>query len=191
MRAAKIPTILSATALAVAVFGSTPLGQAAGRLIVPNSSVGPAQLKQNAVSSKKVKDGTLLAVDFKAGQLPAGAEGAKGEKGAKGDTGAAGPKGDTGAAGQKGDKGDIGAAGVSGLQVVTASISLAAGAETMTQAYCPAGKKAVGGGFSSGQLLTTQQSYPANNDAAWSVYAKNTGNANTNLNVYAICASVG
>jgi hypothetical protein len=36
----KTPTILAATALAVAVFGSTLLGHAAGKLILPTNSVG-------------------------------------------------------------------------------------------------------------------------------------------------------
>jgi hypothetical protein len=65
---------------------------AAGTTLAKNS-VGSRQLKANAVTSSKVKDGKLLAKDFKAGQLPAGAKGATGAQGAKGD---------------KGDKGDAG-----------------------------------------------------------------------------------
>jgi hypothetical protein len=49
-----------------------PVGQAAGRLVLAKSSVGTAQLKKNAVTSAKVKNHSLLASDFKAGQLPAG-----------------------------------------------------------------------------------------------------------------------
>jgi hypothetical protein len=63
------------------------------------NSVGASQLKANSVTSGKVKNGSLLSVDFKAGQIPAGAAGASGPAGPKGDTGAAGPKGDTGAPG--------------------------------------------------------------------------------------------
>src|SRR3954452_3258975 len=47
-----------------------------------------AHLPKNSVTSKQVKNGTLKAVDFKAGELPAGV---KGDKGAKGDPGAPGP----------------------------------------------------------------------------------------------------
>jgi len=96
----KITPIIAVTALVVAVFGATPLGQAASRLVLPTNSVGAAQLKKSAVSGKKiaknavtsakVKDGTLIAADFKAGQLPAG------PKGDKGDPGLRGPKGDAG-----------------------------------------------------------------------------------------------
>jgi hypothetical protein len=99
----KITPIIAVTALVVAVFGATPLGQAASRLVLPKNSVGAAQIKKNALADKKiaknaitspkVKDGSLLAADFKAGQLPAGPtgprglQGLQGEKGAKGDPG--------------------------------------------------------------------------------------------------------
>jgi hypothetical protein len=117
----RTPTILASTALAVALFGSTSLGHAAGQLILPKNSVGAAQLKNSAVTGAKVKDGTLAAADFAAGQLPAGPAGPKGDAGAagpkgdagtqgpKGDAGIPGPKGDPGAQGPKGDKGDTGA----------------------------------------------------------------------------------
>jgi hypothetical protein len=67
---------------------------------VSKNSVGTKQLKKNAVTSAKVKNGSLKAVDFGAGQLPAGAKGdtgATGLQGPKGDTGPVGPS--TGAAG--------------------------------------------------------------------------------------------
>ncbi len=57
---------------------------------LPPKSVGSTQLKNNSVTSPKVKNHSLLAKDFKAGQLPAGAHGAKGDPGPRG------PKGDTG-----------------------------------------------------------------------------------------------
>jgi hypothetical protein len=61
---------------------------------LPKNSVGTKQLKKSAVTSPKVKDGTLLGKDFKAGQLPAGArgeQGPEGKQGAKGEPGARGP----------------------------------------------------------------------------------------------------
>ena len=62
---------------------------------VPLLSVGTPQLKSNAVISAKVKNRTLLAVDFKQGQLP---KGAKGAQGAQGPAGPSGPQGPAGAA---------------------------------------------------------------------------------------------
>ena len=81
----------------IAVFAALG-GGAYAAATLPKNSVGAAQLTKNAVTSPKVKDGSLLAKDFKAGQLP------KGDQGPKGDTGAPGAKGD------KGDKGDTGPA---------------------------------------------------------------------------------
>ena len=72
---------------------------------LPKNSVGAKQIKANAVNSSKVANRSLLAGDFKAGQLPAGAQGIQGLKGDKGDPCPAsdpnckGPKGDTGAQG--------------------------------------------------------------------------------------------
>jgi hypothetical protein len=80
-------TIVTATALVIAVFGSTPLGHAAGNLILPKNSVGVAQLKSNAVTGLKVKDGTLKAAGFTPGELPAGAVSPAGPQGSKGDKG--------------------------------------------------------------------------------------------------------
>ena len=63
---------------------------------LPKNSVGAKQLKKNAVSGKKlrknavtsskVKDFSLLAQDFKAGQLPAGSKGDRGDQGPPGPT---------------------------------------------------------------------------------------------------------
>jgi hypothetical protein len=89
---------------------------------LPRNSVGAAQLKANAVNSQKVANGTLLRGDFKAGQLPAGAQGAPGAAGpagpagAKGDTGNTGPAGPAGPAGPTGATGATGATGQTGAQ---------------------------------------------------------------------------
>jgi hypothetical protein len=83
----------------VAVF--VALGGASyAAVVLPKNSVGTKQIKNGqiktadlanaAVTSPKVKDGSLLSADFAPGQLPSGASGLKG------DTGPQGPKGDTG-----------------------------------------------------------------------------------------------
>jgi hypothetical protein len=63
MSGSKTPTILAITALAVAVLAATPIGQAAGRLVLPINSVGSAQIKKNAVTSPKVKNNSLTGAD--------------------------------------------------------------------------------------------------------------------------------
>ena len=82
--------VVACTAL---LFALTGAGYAAG-MLGPNT-VGTKQLKKNAVISSKVKNRSLLAVDFKAGQLPRGAQGAPGTPGANGAPGAQGPPGPT------------------------------------------------------------------------------------------------
>jgi hypothetical protein len=81
--------VIACIALGVALGGT---GIAATVALAPNS-VGTTQLKTDAVVSAKVKNGSLLKADFKAGQLPAGAKGAAGPAGAAGTAGAAGPAG--------------------------------------------------------------------------------------------------
>jgi hypothetical protein len=78
-------------ACAALLFAMTGAGYAAG-MLGPNT-VGTKQLKKNAVISSKVKNRSLLAVDFKAGQLPRGAKGDKGDPGAPGAPGAPGQQG--------------------------------------------------------------------------------------------------
>ena len=63
---------------------------------LPRNSVGPQQLRKNAVSSPKVKDRSLRARDFARGQLPAGRTGPTGPKGATGLRGLAGSTGPRG-----------------------------------------------------------------------------------------------
>ncbi len=100
-------------ALFVALSGT---GIAAVTSVVPENSIGTAQLRNDSVTRAKIahqsitsiliKPGSLLASDFAAGQLPAGP---------KGDTGAAGPAGPQGPKGEKGDKGATGAQGPAGV----------------------------------------------------------------------------
>ena len=82
-------TVIASIALLVALGGTSIAAVNA----LPAGSVGTAQLKNNAVTSAKVKDGSLLVGDFKAGQLPAGAAGPAGPAGAAGAAGAQGPPG--------------------------------------------------------------------------------------------------
>jgi hypothetical protein len=90
-------------------------GGAYAAIRLPKHSVGTRELKSqavtggklrdNAVTSAKVKDHSLLGRDFKAGELPSGAQGPAGQPGPRGATGARGPQGDTGTAGATGPAG--------------------------------------------------------------------------------------
>jgi hypothetical protein len=83
--------IISMLALVVALGGT---GYAA--ISIPRNSVGSAQLKKNAVTGPKVKDGSLSAADFVRGSFPKGPQGTPGAPGQDGAPGAQGPAGDWG-----------------------------------------------------------------------------------------------
>ena len=185
----KLTTIAAVTALVVAVLGTTPLGHAAGRLILPKNSVGATQLKSSAVTGLKVKDGTLMAADFKAGQLRAGPQGPKGDPGAQGPKGDAGAKGD---AGQAGAQGLPGPAGISGWQKVNAApVTVVAGQTNGSTVNCPTGKKVLGGGYSiDAAAMDVTYSTPST-DASWHVEVKNVDNKSGELITIATCANVG
>ena len=90
--------VVALIALFVALGGSTYAA-----VILPTNSVGTKQLKNGAVTASKigkdavtstnVKDGSLLATDFRAGQLPAGQQGPQGPQGIQGPQGPQGPQG--------------------------------------------------------------------------------------------------
>jgi hypothetical protein len=89
---------MATLAFFVAVGGSAYAGVTLQNNSVKSPQIAPGAVKTsdlgaNAVTSPKVKNRSLLAVDFKAGQLPAGTKGDPGANGAKGDKGDVGPRG--------------------------------------------------------------------------------------------------
>ena len=89
-------------------------GGAYAAIKLPKNAVGTKQLKANAVTGAKVRNGSLAAADFAKGQLPAGERGATGERGPAGEPGAPGERGPTGPQGVPGKDGANGQAGVAG-----------------------------------------------------------------------------
>ncbi|MGH3126597.1 MAG: hypothetical protein ACRDPX_01630 [Gaiellaceae bacterium] len=166
--------VVASLALAISLGGT---GYAALKL--PAGSVGAAQLKKNAVTTLKVKNQSLLAADFRPGQLPVGPQGA---------TGTPGPKGDTG---DKGDKGDPGPVGVTGHQRVSGPpVSVAAGAYTTLTAMCPTGKRVLGGGvFTASASAQIPVSFPAF-DTGWRADVRNPTASPFAAQAYAVCAIV-
>lgn len=175
--------VLAIVALFVALGGSSYAA-----VSLPKGSVGSPQIKQNAVNSKKVLDGSLLAKDFKPGQLPAGPQGAPGPQGPKGDTGPQGPQG------QQGPAGPQGAPGISGFQVVEGTpVNVDAGRSSQQTVTCPAGKKAISGGYetSSSQNVTLNRTGPSTTGStSWYVRITNDSGAAKTWNAQAICVNV-
>ena len=110
------------------------------------NAVKPAKLAPNAVRTAHVLDGSLLAKEFKAGQLPQG------------------PKADRG---EKGDKGDPGATNVVVRTQRPCPGGLPQDVHCVMRPMCEAGERAVGGGGGfDGNLGNEeiQQSYPVEAD---------------------------
>ena len=114
------PSMLVAFAALMVALGGTSYAIAQ----LPANSVGSKQLKRNAVTAAKVKDRSLVAKDFKSGQLP---RGDKGEPGAPGPAGPAGPPGPEG-------------------PPAVSSLTVREGVEDTGFAECGDGEVAIGGG---------------------------------------------
>src|SRR5580765_2515207 len=122
---------VTATLALIVALGGTSYAAAT----LPRNSVGSGQIKKggvgnsdiatNAITTTKVKDRSLKAVDFARNQLPAGPTGPKGDQGPKGDTGA------------------TGAFGAATVRSTTAAVDLADGAKASYDAFCPAGQQAI------------------------------------------------
>jgi hypothetical protein len=160
--------VIACLALAVALSGTS---YAVG-LNVPANSVGTPQLKANAVVSSKVKNRSLLAVDFKTGQLPRGAPGPRGAKG------------------------DAGSPGVSGYELVTGRSDVTSQLFNSVAITCPTGKKAVGGGgATAGGIVAGDGPYivvsqPSVDGNGWLVQTARGTPGGSVLLGYAICVNV-
>jgi hypothetical protein len=160
--------MVACLALAVALSG----GAYAVSTALPRNSVGPAQLKANAVNSAKVKDRSLRSVDFATGQIPAGP---------------------TGPAGPAGPQGPSGTSGVQ--QISSTSVSNSSPVKSF-QLDCPSGKRAIaGGGTLTGTTTNTflSTSRPSDAGTGWIAAGQeaSAGNAgNWAVQTWVVCATV-
>ena len=147
--------VVGVVALIIAMAGTS---YAAIKL--PANSVGTKQIKANAVVSSKVKNGSLFARDFAAGQLPRGPVGPQGPRGPQGFQGNQGPQGVQGPPGQD---------AVATVDVVDSGAAATSPVETM----CPGGEIATGGGgTTSGSLTESRPVLDANQfPVGWHVAA--------------------
>lgn len=151
---------------------------------IKNGQVRGVDMATDAVTAAKVKDGSLAAKDFAAGQLPAGPVGPVGPQGIQGIQGIPGP--------------------VNTVTVVASSGLIAPSSFGGATAQCPAGMKAIGGGPDLENVLTMVMtaSFPLVNNTnafvlpdgqhpaatAWRAFARNNGAANASFKVVAVCA---
>lgn len=174
----RLALAMSASALVVAVLGSTPIGHAIVSN-VPRNSVGPLQLKRNAVGPQKIApnavrtthvlNGSLLVDDFKPGQIPAGP------------------------AGPAGPQGPAGTPGVTQREVVTVNTASDSSSPKQLTATCPAGKVVIGGGAeidgAVGPALASSRPIGTTQWFAFAYEVNATGGA-WSVTSYAICARV-
>jgi hypothetical protein len=150
---------------------------------LPHNSVGTAQLKNGAVVSSKVKDGSLRSADFAPEQLP------------QGETGPAGPAGPVG---PKGDKGDPGASAATKVDWKHASGPQAnPGGISTANLACPADEHAIAGGAfwtatggGAGAVVYSSPYGLGGTPAGWVVAVKNVAAGGTvSAAVHVICVS--
>ena len=157
---------------------------------LPRNSVGTSQLRSNAVTSSKVKDRSLRAVDFARGQLPAGARGATGPQGAQGPAGPQGPGGPQGPAG-----GSL-------TYVVDGPFTNPAHSQSAGSATCPPGQHPTGGGVVSESITPGEQAVnstspfasstvPGAEPDSWGAFVDNTSASDLLFEVFAVCAPAG
>jgi hypothetical protein len=209
----RLPIVLAATALAVAVFGSTPVGHAVGSAVPFATHAKTADRASNAgavngiKASKSPRAGWLVPLG-KDGKFPAsvgvsglaGTQGPKGERGEQGAPGPAGPKGAigakgaTGPAGTPGPPGPRGPSGISGLEYRTSpGTDVPKGTRHSATVACPTGKKALGGGVSTSMWLAdVRQSAPLNYGTGWLgvVAHESINDLPDRMYVWVICAYV-
>jgi hypothetical protein len=140
---------------------------------LPRNSVGTAQLKPNAVTTQKVKQGSLVLGDIKASQR----DDLEGPAGPRGPAGPAGP---------------AGAAGAAGATNVTVRTGGAANDDAT--ADCLPGEKAVGGGGftgSPGAFVYYSAPLPdTGTPTGWEVAAESaTGGGPATVQAYVVCAA--
>ncbi len=115
----RLPAVLSAAALLVAVLSATPYGGAAVNGVAKIALFAKNAGKVGGIAaSKKPTAGKLLALGkngrFPASVMPGGLQGPAGPEGSRGPAGPAGPQGAQGPQGIKGDLGPRGATGPAG-----------------------------------------------------------------------------
>jgi hypothetical protein len=167
----------------IAVFLLIGGGAAFAASKLPKNSVGGKQLRNNAVTSPKVKDHSLLAKDFKAGQLP---------KGPKGLTGAQGPAGPQGPAGSDAF-GEL-------VYKEGEPVEIHNGEQEGVSVDCDPGYHVVGGGIFSTSSIPGEDvnsSYPSERGSlefgneGWAGYVDNTTGSTKFAQAFAVCAKAG
>jgi hypothetical protein len=129
--------IVAIVALVVATAGTATAASLISGSRIRNRSIAGRKLKRGAVTTREVRNHSLLARDFRAGQLP---------RGPRGFTGATGPRGPAGPAGPAGQNGINGFGRIAyGQDVESLPTGTTPDNPVFADAQCPAGLVATGG----------------------------------------------
>ncbi len=174
-------TVIASIALFVSL-GGVSYGVASG-------SIGSREIKNNAVRSVDVRNGTLTDRDIGRSTL-------RRLRGAGGPQGQQGPQGPQGPQGIQGSQGAPGQSGISGYEVVEASSQSNSNEWQNVEVLCPPGKKVLGGGAQAFSALSENfvldASKPLAGDAGWYAQAQETSAIASPhvVHAFAICAHV-
>lgn len=173
----RLATVTAAVVIGLGVTGGT--GYAVG------TRIDGRHIKKGSISRDKLSKKARASLKGQRG-LP-GATGPKGDPGATGAPGASGVQGSVGAPGTPGAAGGFDPSRIS--YVASAKIPVDPGATGYLHVDCPAGAKALGGGFSA-PSGSVHGSYPTTSGTGWSVSVSNPSTT-TPLNgvVYAVCGA--
>lgn len=172
--------VVACVALVIALGGTSYAA-----ISLPANSVGTKQIKNGAVTKKKISPRTMTGL-----RGPRGARGLAGPAGAGGAAGSAGPVGPAGAQGLPGP--------VALAYIDSGPWSLLAGAQRTEQAYCPLGWSATGGGAiasskAAGVTINSSDQlglphWPLDPGSGWQVSMSNASLTDTTFWVDVICA---
>jgi hypothetical protein len=185
--------VVACIALAIAIGGTSY-----AVTVVPHGSIGAAELKDDAVTSANVVDGSLQAGDFASDSLPSGPRGPDGAPGPLGPPGPQGAQGIQGERGPAGPRGTPGPAAVLAVGVRTVSGTVAAGSSQSLIASCEEGEVATGGSVSvagetpNGFSVTSDGPEPSGYGASptsWSATAGNSSKVAVPWTVAVLCAA--
>jgi hypothetical protein len=179
----RLPFLLSATALAVAILGSTPLGEAALEAVPFAKKAGFATRAGTAANALKL-NGRTASETPQAGQIPV----VLGDGRLPASLGQFGPTGPRGPVGPQGPKGDAGTAGLSAVEIVTNGATAAAGTFAGDTAVCPSGKVVLGGGITSAAAGVYTTSSKPEGTTGWSAKVFNSTGTPVPVTTYAVCA---
>ena len=153
------------------------------------SMISSAQVKDNTLTSKDIKNGSLKLEDMS----PAARVTSNGVQGPAGPAGTPGMNGVNGATGAQGIQGPAGGFDPSKAQYIAGpTVTVTPGGTNTSSANCPPDTKVIGGGYLFGYSnggVTVEVSAPRADGSGWIAGFGNNGSVSGEATAYAVCAA--